>query len=130
MDDRALRRQALFDALDARILCRDGAMGTLLAGQAIDAVYVSIAHAAPVAVGLNCATGPEFMTDHLRTLHELAATRLLCYPNAGLPDEEGRYQETPESLARQLGKCFTVNRPAPRLRVFQRGIRLPFGARI
>ncbi|MBM3747900.1 MAG: methionine synthase, partial [Acidobacteria bacterium] len=78
------------------------AMGTTLAGQAIDAFYVSVAHARPVAVGLNCATGPEFMTDHLRTLDELAATRIICFPNAGLPDEEGRYLETPESLARQL----------------------------
>jgi len=42
------------------------------------------------------------MTDHLRTLHEIAATRLSCYPNAGLPNEEGAYLETPESLARQL----------------------------
>ncbi len=78
------------------------AMGTTLAGQAIDAFYVSVAHASPWAVGLNCSTGPEFMTDHLRTLDELASTRILCYPNAGLPNEEGRYLESPESLARQL----------------------------
>lgn len=79
-------------------------MGTMLAGQTADAFYVSIAHADLLAVGLNCATGPEFMTDHIRTIHELASTRVSCYPNAGLPDEEGRYLETPDSLAAQLEK--------------------------
>ncbi len=76
--------------------------GTMLAGQAADAFWVSVAHADLLAIGLNCATGPEFMTDHLRTLHELAWTRISCHPNAGLPDEDGRYLETPQSLARQL----------------------------
>jgi 5-methyltetrahydrofolate--homocysteine methyltransferase len=76
--------------------------GTMLGGQSVDAFYVSVAHADLLAIGLNCATGPEFMTDHLRTLHEIVSTRLSCYPNAGLPNEEGAYLETPESLARQL----------------------------
>ena len=75
------------------------ASGTMLAGQTIDAFWVSVAHAEPLAVGLNCATGPDLMTDHLRTLHEMAWTRTSCYPNAGLPDEEGRYRETPARLA-------------------------------
>ncbi len=79
-------------------------MGTMLAGQAADALWVSIAHADLLAIGLNCATGPEFMTDHIRTLHELAWTRISCYPNAGLPNEEGKYAETPESLAAQLDR--------------------------
>ncbi len=82
-------------------------MGTMLAGQTADALLVSVAHMDLVSVGLNCATGPEFMTDHIRTLHEMASTRISCYPNAGLPDEEGRYKETPESLARQLEKFVT-----------------------
>jgi 5-methyltetrahydrofolate--homocysteine methyltransferase len=76
--------------------------GTMLGGQTADAFYVSVSHAQPLAIGLNCATGPEFMTDHLRSLHEIASTRICCYPNAGLPNEEGAYLETPESLARQL----------------------------
>jgi 5-methyltetrahydrofolate--homocysteine methyltransferase len=79
-------------------------MGTMLAGQTADAFYSSIAHKKLLSVGLNCATGPEFMTDHLRTLHEMAATRISCYPNAGLPNEELKYMETPESLAGQLEK--------------------------
>jgi len=77
-------------------------MGTMLAGQTTDAFWASIAHAGLLSVGLNCATGPEFMTDHMRTLHELAPICLSCYPNAGLPNEEGTYDETPSSLASQL----------------------------
>ena len=78
------------------------AMGTMLAGQTADAFYISISHAPLLSVGLNCATGPEFMTDHIRSIQELALTRVSCYPNAGLPDEEGKYLETPTSLAAQL----------------------------
>jgi 5-methyltetrahydrofolate--homocysteine methyltransferase len=79
-------------------------MGTMLAGQTADAFYASISHAELLSIGLNCATGPEFMTDHIRSIHELATTRVSCYPNAGLPDEEGKYLETPTSLAAQLEK--------------------------
>ncbi|MEZ0481231.1 methionine synthase [Planococcus sp. SSTMD024] len=77
-------------------------MGTTLAGQTIEAFYVSIEHIKPLSVGLNCATGPEFMTDHLRSLSELSSGYVSCYPNAGLPDEEGHYHETPESLSKKL----------------------------
>jgi 5-methyltetrahydrofolate--homocysteine methyltransferase len=79
-------------------------MGTMLAGQTIDSFYESIGHYDLLSVGLNCATGPEFMTDHLRTLSEMATTRISCYPNAGIPNEELKYLETPESLASQLEK--------------------------
>ena len=77
-------------------------MGTMLAGQTADALYASIEHADLLAAGLNCGTGPEFMTDHLRTLSEMASTRVSCYPNAGLPNVEGEYNETPQSFAEQL----------------------------
>jgi 5-methyltetrahydrofolate--homocysteine methyltransferase len=77
-------------------------MGTMLAGQAVDAVWAAVAHAPLLSIGLNCATGPEFMTDHLRTLSGLAKTPVSCYPNAGLPDSDGKYAETPETLAAQL----------------------------
>jgi len=77
-------------------------MGTMLAGQTADALYSSIAHADLLSVGLNCGTGPEFMTDHLRTLSEMSSTRVSCYPNAGLPNVEGEYNETPQSFAAQL----------------------------
>lgn len=77
-------------------------MGTTLAGQSIEAFYISIEHIKPLSVGLNCATGPEFMTDHIRSLSELSDGYVSCYPNAGLPDEEGHYHETPESLSKKL----------------------------
>jgi 5-methyltetrahydrofolate--homocysteine methyltransferase len=76
--------------------------GTMLAGQAVDALTVSLEHLAPFSLGLNCATGPEFMTDHLRTLSALATAFVSVYPNAGLPDERGQYGETPASLAFKL----------------------------
>ncbi|MCC6366026.1 MAG: methionine synthase [Bryobacterales bacterium] len=76
--------------------------GTMLAGQTVDALYSSVSHADLLSVGLNCATGPEFMTDHIRTLDAMSSTRISCYPNAGLPDVEGKYSETPQTLAAQL----------------------------
>ena len=78
--------------------------GAMLAGQAVDALYTSVIHGDLLAIGLNCATGPDLMTDHIRTLHEMSSTRISCYPNAGLPNEEDKYLETPESLAAQLDK--------------------------
>ncbi|TQR10987.1 methionine synthase [Psychrobacillus soli] len=77
-------------------------MGTTLAGQSIEAFYISIEHIKPLSVGLNCATGPEFMTDHIRSLSELSGGYVSCYPNAGLPDEEGHYHESPDSLSKKL----------------------------
>ena len=80
------------------------AMGSMLAGQNIEAMWASLRFAKPLAFGMNCATGPEFMTDHIRTLSQLTREFVSCYPNAGLPDEEGKYLETPDSLAAQLEK--------------------------
>ncbi|MEH7545742.1 methionine synthase [Neobacillus vireti] len=77
-------------------------MGTTLAGQTIESFFISVEHMKPIAVGLNCATGPEFMQDHIRSLAGLATTAVSCYPNAGLPDEDGHYHETPEILAKKL----------------------------
>src|SRR5260221_12768284 len=79
-------------------------MGTMLAGQTVEAMWASLRHAKPLAFGMNCATGPEFMTDHIRTLSQITGEFISCYPNAGLPDEEGKYLETPTSLAAQLEK--------------------------
>lgn len=79
-------------------------MGTLLAGQDAEALYTSLAHRDLLWVGFNCATGPEFMTDHVRTLSGLSQTNIACVPNAGLPDEDGNYNESPEMLAATLGR--------------------------
>jgi 5-methyltetrahydrofolate--homocysteine methyltransferase len=77
-------------------------MGTTLAGQNIEAFYISLEHLQPVSIGLNCATGPEFMRDHIRTLSGMANCAVSCYPNAGLPDEDGHYHESPQALAAKL----------------------------
>ena len=79
-------------------------MGTLLAGQDAEAFYTSLAHRDLLWIGFNCATGPEFMTDHVRTLAGLSRFPVACVPNAGLPDEDGRYNETPEMMAATLGR--------------------------
>ncbi|SLJ89984.1 MULTISPECIES: methionine synthase [unclassified Paenibacillus] len=78
-------------------------MGTTLAGQNIESFYISLEHLNPISVGLNCATGPEFMRDHIRSLSGMASVAVSCYPNAGLPDENGNYHESPESLAQKIG---------------------------
>ncbi|WP_334071261.1 methionine synthase [Paenibacillus sp. A14] len=77
-------------------------MGTTLAGQNIESFYISLEHLNPISVGLNCATGPEFMRDHIRTLSEMAKAGVSCHPNAGLPDENGNYHESPDSLAQKM----------------------------
>ena len=79
-------------------------MGTMLGGQTAEALWSSVEHFGLLAVGLNCATGPDFMTDHLRTLSELARCGVVCYPNAGLPDEHGLYNESPEMVASKVAR--------------------------
>ncbi|MDH3591862.1 MAG: homocysteine S-methyltransferase family protein, partial [Planctomycetota bacterium] len=77
-------------------------MGTMLAGQTAEALVASVAHRDLLYLGLNCATGPDFMTDHIRAVSELAQTYTACVPNAGLPDEDGNYLESPEMIASVL----------------------------
>lgn len=80
------------------------AMGTMLAGQSVESLAASLEHLDLLYIGLNCATGPEFMTDHLRSLAALTRFRIACVPNAGLPDENGVYLETPAMISRALGR--------------------------
>ena len=79
-------------------------MGTMLGGQGMEALCVSVEHFDLLALGLNCSTGPDLMTEHLRTLGALSRFPVLCYPNAGLPDEHGRYGEDPETLAAKIAR--------------------------
>src|SRR5690606_37743185 len=79
-------------------------MGTMLAGQSVESFYASIMHRDLLYIGLNCATGPEFMTSHLRTLHQICHFPIACVPNAGLPDEYGNYLETQEMIAKVVGQ--------------------------
>src|SRR4029077_13813200 len=80
------------------------ATGTMLGGQDVEALAVSLLHADLLYVGLNCATGPDLMTDHLRTLSEICRTRVACVPHAVLPAAEGRYTEGPEVFERVFAR--------------------------
>ena len=79
-------------------------MGTLLAGQDAEAFYTSLAHRDLLWIGINCATGANFMTDHISTLSSLSKFPVACLPNAGMPDEDGNYNETPENMAETVGR--------------------------
>jgi 5-methyltetrahydrofolate--homocysteine methyltransferase len=78
--------------------------GRTLTGQTPEAFWVSMSHARPFSVGLNCALGAAEMRPHVRALSEVADTRVSAYPNAGLPNEMGGYDETPEEIAAALGE--------------------------
>ncbi|MBZ4329794.1 methionine synthase [Corallococcus sp. AS-1-12] len=77
-------------------------MGTMLAGQSVESLATSLEHTDLLYLGLNCATGPDFMTDHIRSLSSMSPFPVSCVPNAGLPDENGQYLESPEMIARSL----------------------------
>jgi 5-methyltetrahydrofolate--homocysteine methyltransferase len=78
--------------------------GRTLTGQTPEAFWVSVAHARPFAVGLNCALGAAEMRPHLRALAQVADTRISAYPNAGLPNEMGGYDERPDETGGHLGE--------------------------
>ncbi|SNT07949.1 methionine synthase [Tropicimonas sediminicola] len=76
--------------------------GRTLSGQTPTAFWHSVRHASPVTVGLNCALGASAMRPHLAELSAVADTMICAYPNAGLPNEMGEYDETPEQMAAQV----------------------------
>ncbi len=76
--------------------------GRTLSGQTPSAFWNSVSHAEPFTVGLNCALGADAMRPHLQELSGVADTFICAYPNAGLPNEFGQYDETPEMMARQV----------------------------
>jgi 5-methyltetrahydrofolate--homocysteine methyltransferase len=78
--------------------------GRFLSGQTPEAFWNSIAHASPISVGLNCALGAKEMRAHIAELGRVADTLICAYPNAGLPNEFGHYDEGPDAMATQLGE--------------------------
>ena len=76
--------------------------GRTLSGQTIDAFWVSIAHAKPLSVGINCALGAGDMRPYITELSRIAPTFVSCYPNAGLPNAFGEYDESPEDTSHTL----------------------------
>ena len=78
--------------------------GRTLSGQTIDAFWVSIAHARPFSVGINCALGARDMRPYLAELSRVATCYISCYPNAGLPNAFGEYDEQPADMGGSLGE--------------------------
>lgn len=72
--------------------------GRTLSGQTLEAFWASVAHANPLCVGVNCALGAEEMREHVQKLSELVHCYVSCYPNAGLPNEFGEYEDSPENM--------------------------------
>jgi 5-methyltetrahydrofolate--homocysteine methyltransferase len=78
--------------------------GRMLSGQTPEAFWNSIRHAAPLSVGLNCALGAKEMRAHIAELARVSDTLICAYPNAGLPNEFGLYDESPEYMAELVGE--------------------------
>ncbi len=75
------------------------ASGRTLSGQTLEAFYISVAHANPLSIGLNCALGAQEMRAHVEELSQIASCYVSAYPNAGLPNAMGEYDELPEQTA-------------------------------
>lgn len=84
------------------------ASGRTLSGQTIEAFWYSMMHAKPIAIGLNCALGAKELRPYIQTLSKIANTYVSIYPNAGLPNEFGEYDQSPEHMA-ELIKEFAEN---------------------
>jgi len=78
------------------------ASGRTLSGQTLEAFYVSIMHAKPLSVGLNCALGAHEMRPHIEELSQISSCYVSAYPNAGLPNAMGEYDENPEDTGHYL----------------------------
>ena len=78
------------------------ASGRTLSGQTLEAFYISVKHAKPLSIGLNCALGAAEMRSHIEELSQIASCYTSAYPNAGLPNTMGEYDEQPEETAHFL----------------------------
>jgi 5-methyltetrahydrofolate--homocysteine methyltransferase len=78
--------------------------GRLLSGQLPEAFWNSVRHAGPITIGFNCALGAEDLRAHIADIGRVADTLVCAYPNAGLPNEFGQYDESPEYMARLIGE--------------------------
>ena len=79
------------------------ASGRTLSGQTTEAFYNSVRHADPISVGLNCALGSKELRQYIGELARVSEVPVSAYPNAGLPNEFGEYDETPEMMAAEIG---------------------------
>ena len=76
--------------------------GRMLAGQTLEAFICSVAHFRPFSIGLNCSFGAEQMLPHIKQIAAIAPCYVSAYPNAGIPDQMGQYDQTPETMARHI----------------------------
>jgi len=83
---------------------RSGGGGRNLSGQTTEAFWNSVRHANPIAVGLNCGFGAKQLRPHLEEMSKIADLSVICYPNAGLPNELGLYDQTPDEMASLVGE--------------------------
>lgn len=81
--------------------------GRTLSGQTVEAFYISIKHAKPLSVGINCSLGADEMRPFLKELSDVCETFVTCYPNAGLPNAMGGYDQGPEEMAEKVGAFAT-----------------------
>ena len=77
--------------------------GRTLSGQTVEAFWNSVRHAKPFAIGFNCALGADLMRPHIAALSRVADTLVAAYPNAGLPNEMGQYDEEPDETSGAVG---------------------------
>ncbi len=80
------------------------ASGRTLSGQTVEAFYNSLRHVSPLAIGLNCALGPDLLRPHVAEMARLAESYTTFHPNAGLPNELGGYDMTPEQMAAHVAE--------------------------
>ena len=80
------------------------ASGRTLSGQVTEAFWNSVRHADPISVGLNCALGSSELRQYIEEVSGIAETHVSAYPNAGLPNEFGEYDESPEFMAAEIGE--------------------------
>ncbi|MDB5696954.1 MAG: 5-methyltetrahydrofolate--homocysteine methyltransferase [Sphingomonas bacterium] len=78
--------------------------GRNLSGHTVEAFWHAVRHARPLTIGLNCSFGAEQLRPHVRTLSDLCDTLIMVYPNAGLPNELGEYDEQPGTTAKLVGE--------------------------
>ncbi len=80
------------------------ASGRTLSGQTVEAFWNSLKHAQPISFGFNCALGAKQLRQHIEELSAIADTHVSAHPNAGLPNEFGEYDESPEAMAKEIAE--------------------------
>lgn len=106
-------KAAIFAALEyfKKINCRypimisatiSDASGRTLSGQTPEAFWISVKHAQPLSIGLNCSLGAEKLKPYIESLSKIANCKISCYPNAGLPNELGEYDQSPDAMAKAV----------------------------